>query len=91
MTIHGLKEYYGARFPQASELDHLMALRGYLFFLSKRTGISREAQFKLSEAIDQVTSRLPSVNLPAAPRELFEHYRDVVSLHWGWLNWLRSL
>ena len=97
MTILGLKECFGAQFPTSSEVDHWMALRGLLFFYSKRQGTGREAYERLSREISRVSDHLRDNlevdvrNRRQASSELFGHYLNVVSDCWLWLNQLKNL
>ncbi len=96
MKTYGLSEMYGASFPAASEIDHLMAIRGLLIHYSKRQDLSLDGRNKISEAISEVTSVLRDdlkvviASHPGAPRELFEHYLKHIAYIWRWLSELRS-
>ena len=97
MRTYGLREVFGAQFPQCSEIDHLLALRGLLFFFRGKPGLSLESARRLSFAIDEVSAHLTSLGLDlrdksrVAPRELFEFYRDTISAQWRWLQSLKTL
>lgn len=93
----GLRRMFGAQFPKDSEVDHAMALRGYLIFLLRQTGLTVPSNQRISQALRMVTEYLESdleivisERRSAAP-ELFAHYRNTISLHWQWLNELRNL
>ncbi|MBI2427103.1 MAG: hypothetical protein HYV34_04615 [Candidatus Kerfeldbacteria bacterium] len=85
-----LSDAYGAAFPTYTEIDHALALRGYLCLRKKEIRDAGTMQ-ELDVAIDEVTNYLAwqlGVDLsakPLAPRELFQHYLLTVSKTWRWL------
>ncbi len=98
LTLIPLHNVFGAGFPACTEIDHLLALRGYLILLLKEqqsAGRSEMATANLREAVKEVSDRLEhglGVNLlarPQAPRELFEFYYHNVSTVWKDLAALR--
>lgn len=95
MKTYGLSEMYGAPFPAASVIDHLMALRGLLIHYSKRPDLSLDGRSKLGNAITEVTNvlrddlKVAISSHQGAPRELFEHYLKHVAYIWRWLSDLR--
>lgn len=86
-----LVDSYGARFPSASELDHMMAIRGVLVRWVKSPKISLHAREQLSRAGDWVKEQVETYtgkefkDIPLAPESLVDHYRDFVSQSLDWL------
>lgn len=92
-----LAAYYGADFPNFCEVDHLIALRGYLIMLIKQARERNDGDLhrRIQASIDHIESMLERdyrVNTDRrleAPRELFEHYMFVVAKNWRALRDLR--
>lgn len=92
-----LVESYGGRFPSASELDHMMAIRGVLVRWVRLPKITLHAREELSRAGDWVKVEVEKYagkefkDIPLAPESLVDHYRDIVSQSLGWLYTLWTL
>lgn len=89
LTIR-LSEYFGGAFPNETEVDHLLALRGYLFMILKQAQDDRDNDrcerikgwLTCVSNILEVDYRIDLSRKPQSSRGLFGHYLDVVSVHW---------